>query len=369
MRQRILFVRGLLMALLVFVVCGAAFAAKMKTKNIIFVMTDGMRWEEVFRGASDELLNKENGVSDEAAYRQKYWRETPSERRRVLMPFFWTAVAQKGQVYGNRDLGSASRVENPYWFSFPGYSEIFCGYVDPGVNSNDLINNPNISVFEWLNRKPAFKGKVAAFGSWNAMSYILNSERAGFLVNGGLDLVTGKLSDRQELLNRIKAETFGLSGGAPPDSLTFYSALEYFKQNKPRVFFVMVGHTDVAPHKNRYDEYLDAARYFDDYVKQLWYAAQAMPEYRGTTTLILSTDHGRGEAGGGWKSHAASIPGSEKTWMAFMGPDTPVLGERKNAPEVTSSNIAATIAALLGEDYNAAQPKAGAVIKDVVKGR
>ena len=34
--------------------------------------------------------------------------------------------------------------------------------------------------------------------------------------------------------------------------------------------------------------------------------------------------------------------------MAFLGPDSPGLGERKEVPEVTQSQIAATLAALLG---------------------
>jgi hypothetical protein len=52
--------------------------------------------------------------------------------------------------------------------------------------------------------------------------------------------------------------------------------------------------------------------------------------------------------------------------MAFLGPDTPALGERKQAGPVTESQIAATIAALLGEDYRADYPQAGAPIVDVL---
>jgi hypothetical protein len=52
--------------------------------------------------------------------------------------------------------------------------------------------------------------------------------------------------------------------------------------------------------------------------------------------------------------------------MAFLGPDTPPLGERKQAPPVSESRIAATLAALLGEDYHAAVPAAGVAIPDVL---
>jgi hypothetical protein len=55
-----------------------------------------------------------------------------------------------------------------------------------------------------------------------------------------------------------------------------------------------------------------------------------------------------------------------ETWMAFLGPDTPPLGERKQPQPVTESQIAATLAALLGEDYRASVPKAGSPIRDVI---
>jgi hypothetical protein len=53
--------------------------------------------------------------------------------------------------------------------------------------------------------------------------------------------------------------------------------------------------------------------------------------------------------------------------MAFLGPTTRALGERSNVEPVTQNRIAATLAALLGEDYNAATPRAGKPIADVLK--
>jgi len=67
-----------------------------------------------------------------------------------------------------------------------------------------------------------------------------------------------------------------------------------------------------------------------------------------------------------WTDHGQKVPASMQTWMAFLGPDTPPLGERKQALPVTESQIAATLAALLGEDYRATFPKAGVPIGDVM---
>src|SRR5438034_909575 len=84
---------------------------------------------------------------------------------------------------------------------------------------------------------------------------------------------------------------------------------------------------------------------------------QRQPQYRGTTSLILTTAHGRGSTRVDWTDHGKKVPGAEFIWIAVMGPDTPALGERENV-EVTQGQVAATLAKLLGEDFNAASPKA-----------
>jgi hypothetical protein len=129
--------------------------------------------------------------------------------------------------------------------------------------------------------------------------------------------------------------------------------------------FIGLGETDDWAHFGAYTEYLNAAHLGDSYLRELWDLVQSMPQYRGKTTLIVLPDHGRGE-GTKWTSHGKDIPESKETWMAFLGPDTAALGERKNFGPVTESQVAATLAALLGEDYHAAAPQSGAPIADVV---
>ena len=142
--------------------------------------------------------------------------------------------------------------------------------------------------------------------------------------------------------------------------------MEYFKTKKPRVFYLSLGETDEWAHEGRYDKYLESARRGDAAVKMVWETAQSMKRYRNNTALIFCTDHGRGNAPDEWKSHGEKVAGSENVWMAFLGPDTPALGERTNVPRVTLSQIAATLAASLGKDYCAAVPKAGKPIEDLI---
>jgi hypothetical protein len=51
------------------------------------------------------------------------------------------------------------------------------------------------------------------------------------------------------------------------------------------------------------------------------------------------------------------VPESDQIWMAVMGPGIVPLGAR-SAVKATQAQVAATVAMLLGEDYNTAQPKA-----------
>jgi len=58
--------------------------------------------------------------------------------------------------------------------------------------------------------------------------------------------------------------------------------------------------------------------------------------------------------------------GPNHIWMAILGPDTPALGERKNSPPVHQSQIAATVAALLGHDFHSANPASAPPIAEAI---
>ncbi len=159
-----------------------------KTRNVILVVSDGLRWQEVFRGAEEDLLNKEHGgVQDVESLKRDFWRESPDARREALMPFLWSAVKRGGRLYGDRDRGGQAAVTNGLKFSYPGYNEMLTGAPDPRIDKNAYGPNPNVTVFEWLNGLPAFRGRVAAFGSWENYGAIFNRDRAKFPIQSGWD--------------------------------------------------------------------------------------------------------------------------------------------------------------------------------------
>ena len=86
-----------------------------------------------------------------------------------------------------------------------------------------------------------------------------------------------------------------------------------------------------------------------------------MPEYRGRTSLIIATDHGRG-SGRDWSDHGNDVLSAERIWMAVMGPKVMLTGVAKNQPAI-QSQFAATIAKLVGEDWQSARPGAARPIR------
>jgi hypothetical protein len=360
MRSRIApFVALLLILILISgpVVSGEKQAPR-KTENVIVVTLDGFRWQEFFGGADESIMDKKfGGVRDLATLKANYWRNTPEERRLALLPFFWKTVANSGQIFGDRSRKAPAKLTNGLKFSYPGYSEMFCGLADPNIKSNDKKPNPNLSVLEFLNERPAYRDKVAAFCTWDVFPSIFRSARNGLKVHTAWEPIKdAPLSDRQKAVNDMLATLPRYWPDNTFDVVTMEFSREHLRRHKPRVLFIGLGETDEWGHGRRYDLYLDAAHFCDRFLAELWQTLQEMPEYRGKTSLLILTDHGRGDTRVNWTDHGKEIPSAEFIWFAVLGPDTPPLGVRENV-ETTQSQLAATVAHLLGEDFSAASPK------------
>jgi hypothetical protein len=348
----------------------AATPAPLKTRNVVLIVSDGLRWQEMFTGADPTLLNRQNGGiwDKEADLRREYWRDDVNERRKALFPFIWNTVAAHGQIFGNQLKGSVARVTNTFWFSYPGYNEMLSGHADPRVNSNDFGPNPNVTVFEWLNGLPDFHGQVAAFASWATFKDIFNVERSHLPVHAGQDLpYKGEAGPREALMNELTRSTTALESLVVYDSFLQIPLMDSFAKAQPRVLFVGYGETDDWAHAGRYDLVLHSAHHFDRFVSELWERLQSLPAYRDSTTFIITTDHGRGSGPTEWKEHGIEQKGSENIWIAVLGPDTAPLGERRQTGEVHQAQIAATVAALLGKDYRKAVPAAAPPISEVLR--
>jgi len=324
-----------------------------------------MRWQEVFTGADSLLINSKEYVEDVVALKEKFWKATADERRKTLMPFLWSVVAQQGVLHGNRKHNSYVTCSNTMWFSYPGYNEILSGYADDKrITSNDKVSNPNITVLEFLNQQNKLKGSVAAFGSWDVFPFIINETRSGIPVNAGFRPATQpKLSAREGFLNQLQQEIPSPWGSVRLDAFTHHFALEYMKKYKPRMVYIAYGETDDFAHNGKYDAYLKSAWQTDQFIKAIWEWVQSEPQYRNKTTILITTDHGRGTIPlNEWRDHGSKVKGADEIWFAAIGAGVAPQGEVKTAEQVYQNQIAGTVAALLGFTFSQ-EGKAGKPIR------
>jgi hypothetical protein len=321
--------------------------------KVILVTFDGVRWQDVFRGASPDLMaDKAYANPDivEGAIGPAYLidgAKTPEERGAALMPFLHGAIARQGVLLGDRDHGQCAEVANDLWYSYPGYNEMLTGRADPAITDNGKTLNPNVSVLESLNRRSAYQNRVSAVGTWDVFAYILNTPRSHLPVNK--DIV-----------------------GFPTDVKTTRGAWEILARHDQRLIYIGFGDTDEFGHAGDYAAYLMALERGDEFLRELWTAVQSDPYYRGKTTLIVLTDHGRGETPkAAWREHGSlrsystdpgdpafaktGVVGSGQVWMAAIGPAV----KRERAGAYTpghcahSEQIAASLLTALGEDWRA----------------
>ncbi|SMO37346.1 sulfatase-like hydrolase/transferase [Fodinibius sediminis] len=321
-------------------------------EKVVLITLDGFRWQELFTGADSLLIGHEDYVSDATSLKEKFWRNHPEERRAALLPFIWNTVAGIGTIHGNRIYGSKVNLTNSMLFSYPGYNEILTGEADDEhIDSNDKINNPNVTILEELNQGDVYRGKVAAFGSWDVFPYIINEQRSGVPVNAGFEKAKGaNLTEIEQFLNRVQPHTPSPWSSVRLDMFTHNYALEYMKARHPDIIYIAYGETDDFAHQGNYQAYLNSAHSTDAFLKELWEYTRRDPYYRGKTTFIITTDHGRGtQPLDTWRSHGSNIEGAGEVWLMMYGHRAVKKGEVKENEQLYSTDVVKKIEGIVGE--------------------
>ena len=101
-------------------------------------------------------------------------------------------------------------------------------------------------------------------------------------------------TEKQRAINELATDLPRYWSYGPFDAPVVYAALEQLRAERPRVLYLMLGEGDEWAHEGRYDLYLDANQRADRFIERIWQTVQSMPEYANRTTLVLTTDHGRG---------------------------------------------------------------------------
>ncbi len=334
----------------------AVFAGEaLLTKNVILVTLDGVRTQEVFAGLDETIArhDQQQVYSEIEMARQRYGGDSPAARRAALLPVFWERLAPQGVVLGNASYGNHVKVQNKVLWSTPGYTEIMTGRPRPEVIDNDNQRHDHITALELARSGMELDGsKVAQFGSWEGFKFAAASRDDAFLMNGAYDSVPAQLSSpTMDNLVNLRREVMGLWEEGSNDALTFRLAMSYLQARQPEVMWLALVNSDDWAHADRYDRYLEYLHLADSLIGELWDTVQSLEQYRDKTTLIITTDHGRGLQGGDWAEHDITIPGSADIWLAVIGPDTPDQGEVTEPGAIYQGQVAATLLQLLGIDY------------------
>lgn len=316
-----------------------------KKPNVFLITLDGVRWQDVFTGIDTVLLNSAY-TEDKKFLKENFVGNSLEENRKMLMPFFWNTIVKQGQLHGNRNKDSKVNLTNKMVFSYPGYNEILTGKADDeNITSNDKVYNKNVTILETVNDSEAYKGKVAAFGSWDVFPYIINEKRSGVPVNAGYMDAIGDLNEKEQFLNEIQRQGPIIWESVRLDVFTHHFAKEYIKKNHPELVFISYGETDDFAHGGLFDLYIKSMHNTDGLIEDLWKYTQNDPFYKDNTYFIITTDHGRGvgtEEGSKWTDHGKDIKGADQTWMAILGPDVKSTGE-VTAEQLFANQIAPTI--------------------------
>jgi arylsulfatase A-like enzyme len=201
--------------------------------------------------------------------------------------------------------------------------------------------------------------EVAQLGSWEGFKLAAASRDEAFLMVGAHDSVPPPWGTPQiDQLAALRRQVMGLWEEGSNDTLTFRMAQAYLEKNRPRVLWLALVNSDDWAHADRYDRYLAYLHLADSLLGELWQTLQSLEGYRDRTTLIVTTDHGRGLQGADWAEHDITIPGSDDIWLAVIGPDTPDLGEVRAQGTVYQGQVAGTLLQFLGLDARELDPQA-----------
>jgi phosphopentomutase len=190
---------------------------------------------------------------------------------------------------------------------------------------------------------------VALFASWSVFRFIGEHQPGSVLLNAGYERAEGS-SPRMRELSELQFRVMSPWDSVRHDYITLEMALEHLRIEKPRVLYIALGETDDWAHDRRYDRTLQTVEYFDRALQQIWEFVEESPDYRGRTSLVITSDHGRGSTIEDWHGHGAKVAGAEQIWAAVYGPDTPARGEISGA-EAFQRDVAPTMLDLLGIDY------------------
>ena len=320
--------------------------AESNPTNVILLMVDGVRWQEVFHGPDPLLAPIINPLIDPLNDSQM---GEFNIFKNIIFKNIFSSLGKTAFISGDRKKGSENTISNPVMVSLPAYQSIMAGKTtDCRNNSCGRIEIETLQ--ERIQRELKLKKtEVATIASWSKISISVEHLKGKTLVNAGLQpLLEGEMNATTLELNKKQNED------RPPwserkDEYTFSHALNYLKNNKPRFLFISLNDSDEFAHQGEYSKYISTLKGYDDKIKTLLNTLDGMGAYGQATSVIVTTDHGRGDAGN-WKNHGSGNPESKYIWIYGRNPALAKSQQRAESTSLgyTHLDIRPTIETLMG---------------------
>lgn len=308
--------------------------------NVIFITIDGVRYEDFFANRPDPHMVKDDTEE--------------------LMPYFWKELAPQGVVFGNNKQGQKMEISNTSGISYPAYLSMMNGVFTSLCQSNDYIPSCPRNTIETfperlLKEQSLPKRKVAVFSSWKRIEDAVESVQGRITVNAGaFEFIDPLFPEAHDEVNQNQRDRLGPApqdSSERPDDITFNHGMIYLKNHQPRFMYIYLTDSDTHAHQGRYDLYLKDLRTYDKWLKKLVKTLKEMGTYGARTSIVLTTDHGRG-LGANWIHHGRNLPldsfeNSKKIWAFVYGPKTKGQGVVSH-PLYSHINLRPTMEILLG---------------------
>ncbi|MEE3326080.1 MAG: alkaline phosphatase family protein [Myxococcota bacterium] len=305
--------------------------------RVILIALDGVRWQDFFDVPGSRIR--------------------PNNQETQPFSGYHKVLSERGITFGNQSQGSRARMTLAGFFSqrksLPSYQAILAGFAQP-CPDNDCprigVETLPESVARRLQLPPE---KVAVISSWPGLARAAAKDPSGIHIDAGE-------------IQRTDEE--GVRFVTRADERTLQIAIEHLKEHSPEFLFVVLDSADHAGHAGDRSGYIDALRRYDRVLLQFLETIDAMePAERERTTLIVTTDHGRGTWGDFWKFHSL-LYYAQDVFVAATGPH--VLRSRTDSDStrtVYHADLRPTVEILLGlEPTKCTHPTCGRAIDQLI---
>lgn len=263
--------------------------------NVILITLDGVRFQDFFGGV---------------------------RKRTPLFPRLH-ASARDGDawLFGDGGKGGVFRVANEVAVSLPGYRAILSGEFEDRCRGNGCANIDRETIFDGLADLGFSRGELAAFASWKEVGLALekNPGKISRAVARGEYPSAEATAEELEAARKIAhADEVDPTGwGSRRDVHTYSLARLFLAHHRPRFLYLSFLDADEYGHLKRYREYSASLLRYDAWIADLSAELARMGEYGEETSIVITTDHGRGR-GPFWAGHGRGIPNSFRTWAAVI---------------------------------------------------